>query len=593
MRRLEKSTLALGIEASAMLRVAYDDMYDLNVGHKPGELESQQSQREAVVQEVFLWILCAKRRLHLNELLQALQAAEDIVTGSKVDGKLLLSLGSNFLRADHSQHVDFVHLSAREYLSQRQSEGRFTVTQKEIHARAARSCLCAMLRTAEPSVNLEIFEAFKKEEANFSSYASTYWPFHFKSSGILDPYSPAERRSSRFPDLKGTMDLYLQSLLKKLPVSFLTTRYEGWSRYFKSRKVQIDHVSLLRLVFTRLPEAISPQDGPTCIALIQCLLALDILTSNTLETPHMATTLISKYLDELVELLLYARLLDSSSATHLFDAARSGSSRVMRMLLQYVSSDTALSARDSDGKNLIEVALAEENFACADILWRVFLEDDDLNNVNDRIAHEYAFSLGRGREERKHFDKLKFLEIRPVDFDSSLCDTCVQLINPWRGCKTINMPSIWTKAKKGCSICSHFVYLWNSNIRNLSTNSDLVAEHLQTDGFPISVVFREIWKTWPYSFIKTNLLVMIVAYLSPGPGSSPYMYQVVCLIVSLLVLGNFVWTARGGYILIREHQPKGHFSSHLNQNIWELLFLSAVPPKKNTVLLQLCHNQGE
>ena len=579
-----------------MLRAAYDDMYGLNVGRTPGDLESHQPQREAVVQEIFLWVLCAKRRFHLNELLQALQSAEDIVTGSEVDGKLVLSLGSNFIRADQYQQVDFVQLSAREYLSQSQSEGRFSVTQKEMHARAASSCLRLMVRRAEPFVKLEIFEAFQKGEANFSSYASTYWPLHFKFSGILNLHTTEERRSSKFPDLRGSLDLYLKSLLKKLPIFSLATRHRIWSRLINSKRLQSDHVTLLKLILRRLSWVSLHQDGPIYVALIQCSIALDDLIPNTTETTAMATAFISENLEEPLELLLYARLVDSTSASLLFAAASFGSSRVTRMLLQYTSSDAASAVRDPDGKNLLEIALAEENFACADVLWRVFLEDDDPI-VDDRLANEYAYSLGRGRLEMKHSPKSNLIQRCCIPFDSSLCDICMQLFDSWGGYKIRYVPSIRAKAKKGCPLCSHFVSLWNYKITNIPLKSDIDEKGLGTKTFSTtSINLQEIPEPWRFSIILSTLLVpSVIIFLNQMDeiGSFTNSYQATYLIGPLLLLTSIVWTGQGGFAFIGRHQPKDYSSPHYDPNIWKIVFLSILPPRMNSQVLQLCHSHGE
>ena len=409
-QRLAETTMSLKGDDKAILYSAYDEMYDANVGHSPTDAYAAQAGREAVVQRLLLWTLCAQRPLRLSEMLEAVKLNDNGSTLDGIDEKYLLTKGSNFVRKDTQQRIVFTHLSVREYLidsGNKPTKERFCYNETSRNLIIAKNSI-NMFQLRQPiPANWEflINSVPSGFEWSFHSYCCTYWITHWQVLGSSD----------------GT-DLLNEVLLKYVAPLSSDHYVEELNRYVAEKphfhrsasSLETEAVQcIIRVLNSTESEPIS-----RILSFVQCLAACSLLSSTSKDdlkeipyielegllhkTPGTLMELAITRCDTMLEMLLHSDTrFDARTARNynlLHVAAAEGTMVGMGMLLRSPSAAACLNIAQTEGLTPIEVALAQHNFECADLLWSALLEEDE-GSIPDSIAKLYTTSLCRTRTE--------------------------------------------------------------------------------------------------------------------------------------------------------------------------------------------------
>lgn len=469
--RLKETSLALRTDGLKLLCEAYNDIYDLNVGSTPDDVESRQEVREEVVKATLLWVLASTsmRPLRLGELLEAVTTRDDGSRMKGIDENFLLTTGSNFIRTDPSNRVAFAHVSVRDYLLHPgQKKGRFCLTEQELNARAAARCLRQLLNSSLVDLTLEFSRKFNDRDQNFNSYSSTYWPRYFrKAPAGLDLPTLRDNLVALLNELaKSSNSTELRGLVDQIS-AFVSLRPQPRQREIQTFGYQLATLCVHKDIFSAKP-------GPP-IVLAQYLLALGLQLDQK-DNKHLSLLDVaierSEDLEDLLEALLhYGDLAHPQFRTSIHQAASRGSRTALRMLLEASPTNEALSCPDDRGMTPLDEALESQNFECADMLWRTAMEDDAVV-IPDQTANKYAQSLCRGREGMKYSDsEPTFFEWR-IHFGHTLCGSCRKFFttNDFFGGAVRTMHRIRWAAKHGCSLCQFFRDRSRSLSNTLSEN---------------------------------------------------------------------------------------------------------------------------
>lgn len=420
--RLRQTTMDLQADDRAKLYAAHDDMYDMNVGRSPQDVDIVQSEREKVVQRIFLWTLCAHRPFRLHELLEAVSVNGD---GSKLDGideEYLLDKGSNFIRQDVQRRIVFTHLSVREYLSNSaypKSMTRFAMDREEMNAIAASRSLQQLSLRAPDLKDWEVLHHTIGSGQSLFSYCCTYWPQHVR----------AAKGSFHRHQLGHKLLIYGNVLKQQISIPSIDEFIEKLIDYMSLERTtddEMDHTFLLGSDASRLHDSAlrvmeaarqprwtrstwqEPDTNWLDLAVVQCLVASSTFP---LESYNGFTEIAIESDDALLELLLYyGSPVDAackSAHTNLHLAAMFGSRESMRMLLASPSSTKLLVSIDVNGRMPIDLALVEHSLGAAGVLWSAMMEDME-DHISDSTANLYMSSLGFERDhlqsnKRRHF----------------------------------------------------------------------------------------------------------------------------------------------------------------------------------------------
>ena len=472
---------------------AYDDMYDANVGRKPTDLDAAQAEREAVVQRIFLWALCAHRLLRVREMLEAVRVNDNGSIINGIDEEYLLRKGSNFIRKNLKNRIVFTHLSVREYLTEPRnttSDGRFSLDAAHWNEIATRRCIETMLLHEPSQTDWEFLSDSLPSKWNFYSYCCTYWIQHLQSSG-------------RFRDsdaIREALFSYTTYIMAKSP-RLLKHSYmddQILYRYATENTWPISALEVARTIMTatflaldEMLQAGQLEGVSWSLAMVQCLAACGVSLSTEVSSyreellatgdmqgsmffrydPKTLIELAIIYNDSLLEMLLYYDARVDVAASHkrtlLHVAACNGTVEGMRMLLKSQSGARCLAIPQPDGLMPIDVALAEHHFGCADVLWSALLENGKIP-ISDSTAKSYTMSLCRVRGEARSrrtalLGTHNYNRIPAMIFsqDSTLCYNCQMLFikynNPGDPPQLLGSPAdLAARAILGCKMCSMF-----------------------------------------------------------------------------------------------------------------------------------------
>jgi ankyrin repeat protein len=150
------------------LNKVYSEIYNMNTKSK--------SNSRAIAIKAFKWMMCAQRPLQIIELAEAVSADERESLKREINDEYILKICSNFIIADASNIAQFAHLSVREYLESRESDGVRKYSQEQAHKQVAETCLAYLTHPLTPISSIRYFRF------GLPSYSVLYWTTHWEKA---------------------------------------------------------------------------------------------------------------------------------------------------------------------------------------------------------------------------------------------------------------------------------------------------------------------------------------------------------------------------------------------------------------------------
>jgi hypothetical protein len=144
----------------------YDEIYDTNT--------QVESTSRAIATRAYQWMMCAQRPLRITELADAASAYQSEESKRETNAESILEICSNFIIADSSNIAQFAHLSVREYLEERKTDGIKEYSQEQAHNLVAETCLAYLLNPPTPISDIEDFQDALPE------YSVLFWDLHWE-----------------------------------------------------------------------------------------------------------------------------------------------------------------------------------------------------------------------------------------------------------------------------------------------------------------------------------------------------------------------------------------------------------------------------
>jgi hypothetical protein len=118
--------------------------------------------------------MCPMRPLDMEDLVHTVSIGSNGVAFKEVNEELTVKICSSFIIKGASGQASFAHLSVREYLGDRETDGIREYDPGCSNAQAAETCLAYLSYSKTGHFNFQV------ESENFPQYAVGFWFSHWK-----------------------------------------------------------------------------------------------------------------------------------------------------------------------------------------------------------------------------------------------------------------------------------------------------------------------------------------------------------------------------------------------------------------------------